>query len=86
MLPKTNLIKITSIISITTFVLATVFAFSKNTENSFSIKSTKVDIKAILEQNTNFNITSVSTTRGSLNDLVIRGRAKNNLQKEKQLV
>ena len=86
MLPKANLIKIMSIILITTFVLATVFVFSKNTENSFSIKSTKVEVKAILEQNINFNITSVSTTRGSLNDLVMRGEAKNNLQKEKQLV
>lgn len=66
--------------------MATVFAFSKNTENSFSRKSTKVEVKTILEQNTNFNITSVSTTRGSLNDLVMRNEAKNNLQKEEQIV
>jgi hypothetical protein len=86
MLSKTDLIKITSIILITTFVLATVFVFSINTENSFSIKSTKVEVKAILEPNTNFKIIGTSTTKDSINDLVVVGEVKNNPQEEKQLV
>jgi hypothetical protein len=60
--------------------------FSINTENSFSIKSTKIEVKAILEPNTNFNITSTSTTKDSLNDLVQVSKIKNNPQEEKQLV
>jgi hypothetical protein len=45
-----------------------------------------VDVKAILKPNTNFNITSTSTTKDSLNDLVRVSNIKNNPQEEKQLV
>ena len=49
-------------------------------------QSTKVHIKPILEPNPDFNITSTSTTKDSLNDLVVVGEVKNNAQVEKQLV
>jgi hypothetical protein len=49
-------------------------------------QSTKAAIKPILELNPDFNITSTSTTKDSLNDLVVVGEVKNNAQVEKQLV